>query len=122
VRGIGTTPFVPSRETGRCRTDFHAIEQFTDTLSEQKVSWLVTGIRKDAWAATNRITVEEDKPDAEKGYFLHPNLYGQSEEKRLDRVGEPEGKRPLPPQEPAENPGPTVPVHQVPPLPLLEKK
>jgi len=37
-----------------------------------KVSWQVTGIRKDAFAEKNRIQVEEDKPEAEKGSCLHP--------------------------------------------------
>jgi len=37
-----------------------------------KVSWQVTGIRKDAYAEKNRILVEEDKPTTEKGTCLHP--------------------------------------------------
>ena len=45
-----------------------------------KVSWQVTGIRKDPWANANRIQVEEDKPANERGYYLHPDLYGQPEE------------------------------------------
>ena len=48
-----------------------------------KVSWLVTGIRQDAWANTYRIPVEEDKPENEQGSYLHPELYGQSEQKSL---------------------------------------
>ena len=40
-----------------------------------KVSWQVTGIRKDPWANAHRIQVEEDKPDKERGYYLHPDLY-----------------------------------------------
>ena len=49
--------------------------------SGMKVSWQVTGIRKDPWANANRIQVEEDKPDKERGYYLYPDLYGQPEEK-----------------------------------------
>jgi hypothetical protein len=49
-----------------------------------KVSWQVTGIRKDAWANKNRIKVEEEKPNSERGYFLHPELFGQPEEKNLE--------------------------------------
>jgi hypothetical protein len=30
-----------------------------------KVSWQVTGIRRDPWANANRIQVEEDKPGKE---------------------------------------------------------
>jgi len=39
-----------------------------------KVSWQVTGIRKDPWANANRIEVEEDKPTKERGYYLYPDL------------------------------------------------
>ena len=48
--------------------------------SGMKVSWQVTGIRKDPWANANRIEVEEEKPDKERGYYLHLDLYGQPEE------------------------------------------
>jgi hypothetical protein len=36
-----------------------------------RVSWRVTGIRKDAYAESHRIPVEQDKPDAERGTCLH---------------------------------------------------
>ena len=39
---------------------------------EVKVSWQVTGIRKDAWAEKNRIQVEMEKPEAEKGRCINP--------------------------------------------------
>ncbi len=38
------------------------------------VCWQVTGVRQDAWAEAHRIPVEEDKPPAEKGRLLHPEL------------------------------------------------
>jgi hypothetical protein len=41
-----------------------------------KVCWQVTGVRRDAWAQANRIPVEEDKSNNEKGHFLHPELFG----------------------------------------------
>src|SRR5262249_18294295 len=41
----------------------------------QEISWMVTGIRQDAWANANRIPVEEEKSAAEKGMYLHPKLY-----------------------------------------------
>jgi hypothetical protein len=41
-----------------------------------RVSWMVTGIRQDAWANAHRIPVEEVKPAAERGLFLHPELFG----------------------------------------------
>ncbi|MBK6696432.1 MAG: hypothetical protein IPG50_30215 [Myxococcales bacterium] len=43
----------------------------------QRISWSVTGIRNDAWARANRIVPEQDKPEAEKGTFLHPEAHGQ---------------------------------------------
>jgi hypothetical protein len=42
-----------------------------------KVSWQVTGIRHDAYANLNRIPVEEDKPDAERGTYMFPQGFGQ---------------------------------------------
>jgi len=48
-----------------------------------KVSWLVTGIRNDPYAKAHRIQVEKDKPVHEKGKYLHPELYGQGEEKGM---------------------------------------
>lgn len=48
-----------------------------------EVSWQVTGIRKDAYANKHRIQVEEVKSEAERGYYLHPEAYGQPEEKGI---------------------------------------
>jgi len=45
-----------------------------------KVSWQVTGIRQDAYANAHRIPVEEPKPTAERGYYLHPELFGHAGE------------------------------------------
>lgn len=55
-----------------------------------KVSWQVTGIRKDPWANAHRIQVEEDKPDKERGYYMYPDLYGQPAEKGISRLLFPE--------------------------------
>ncbi|MCC6659426.1 MAG: hypothetical protein IT437_00935 [Phycisphaerales bacterium] len=41
------------------------------------VSWQVTGIRRDPWANAHRVKVEEDKPEAERGHYLAPELYGK---------------------------------------------
>ncbi len=49
-----------------------------------EVSWQVTGIRKDPYANAHRITVEEEKLASEKGYYLHPEAYGQPKEKGID--------------------------------------
>jgi hypothetical protein len=61
--------------------------------SGMKVSWQVTGIRKDPWANANRIQVEEDKPDKERGYYLHPDVYGQPEENGISHLLFPKDKR-----------------------------
>ena len=52
--------------------------------SGMKVSWMVTGIRKDPFAETHRSPVEEDKPEAERGYYLYPEAYGQPPEKGIE--------------------------------------
>ena len=61
--------------------------------SGMKVSWQVTGIRKDPWANANRIEVEDDKSAKERGYYLHPDLYGQPEEKGISHLLFPKDKR-----------------------------
>ncbi len=60
--------------------------------SSMKVSWQVTGIRKDPWANAHRVQVEEDKPDKERGYYIHPDLYGQPAENQINRFLFPEQK------------------------------
>jgi hypothetical protein len=60
--------------------------------SGMKVSWQVTGIRKDPWANANRIQVEEDKLAKEQGYYIYPDLYGQPEEKGINSLLFPEEK------------------------------
>jgi len=53
-----------------------------------EVSWQVTGIRQDAYANANRIPVEEDKPAAEQGRYLHPEVFGQPATKSVAGLGE----------------------------------
>lgn len=50
-------------------------------VSGRKVSWQVTGIRRDAFANANRIQVEEMKPSSAVGTYLHPEAFGQVVEK-----------------------------------------
>jgi hypothetical protein len=49
-----------------------------------KVSWQVTGVRQDPYANAHRIPVEEDKPADERGYYLHPELYGLGSDRSID--------------------------------------
>lgn len=50
-----------------------------------RVSWTVTGIRKDPWAEANRIIVEQPKPQNERGTLLHPAARGQSADRATHR-------------------------------------
>ncbi len=50
-----------------------------------RVSWQLTGIRKDAWAEANRIPVEQDKPEGQRGKYLYPEAYGSSARLRLSQ-------------------------------------
>jgi hypothetical protein len=38
---------------------------------------------QDGWANAHRIPVEQDKPSEEQGFYLHPELYRESEQKSL---------------------------------------
>jgi hypothetical protein len=49
-----------------------------------KVSWQVTGVRQDAYANAHRIEVEEAKPAQERGRYLHPELFGATDQ---DAIG-----------------------------------
>jgi len=49
-----------------------------------EVSWQLTGVRQDAYAKANPLMVEQDKPTAERGYYLHPELFGQPESKGIN--------------------------------------
>jgi hypothetical protein len=48
-----------------------------------KVSWQVTGVRHDAWANKNRIKVEVEKDDRERGSYLHPEVFNQPKERGI---------------------------------------
>ncbi len=53
-----------------------------------EVSWQLTGVRKDAYAEAHRIQVEEMKPVADRGSYLHPEAFGKSAEKSVHRAHE----------------------------------
>jgi hypothetical protein len=59
----------------------------------KKISWRVTGIRRDPWANAHRIQVEEDKPDRERGYYIYPDLYEQPPEKGISHLFFPEEEK-----------------------------
>jgi hypothetical protein len=49
-----------------------------------EVSWQVTGVRRDPYARANPLVVEETKSAREKGFYIHPALYGAPEEKQIE--------------------------------------
>ncbi|MGH9767466.1 MAG: hypothetical protein ACREAB_08540 [Blastocatellia bacterium] len=58
-----------------------------------EVSWQLTGVRKDAFAEMYRVPVEELKPVAERGSYLHPEAFGKSAAKSVERSHEKAGQR-----------------------------
>ena len=66
--------------------------QFTITTNKPnvKVSWQVTGIRKNPWAQKNRIIVEEQKSSKTKGFYLNPKAYGLPTTKSVEWALHPE--------------------------------
>lgn len=52
--------------------------------SGMKISWQVTGIRKDPFAENNRLKVEKDKLPENKGKYLHPELYNKSVKQKVN--------------------------------------
>ncbi len=82
-----TTNYTSSNNNNnRCRFKIAGV------TSGMKVSWQVTGIRKDHWANAHRIQVEEEKPDKERGYYLYPDLYSQPEENGISHLLFPKDK------------------------------
>ena len=51
-----------------------------------KVSWQVTGIRRDAYAERHRIPVEEWKPEEERGRYLNPDAFDAAAERGVEHV------------------------------------
>jgi hypothetical protein len=51
-----------------------------------KVSWQVTGIRDDPYASAHRIQVVVPKTGADRGKYLHPQLYRKSASMAIGRT------------------------------------
>lgn len=58
-----------------------------------KVSWQVTGVRQDAYAKAHPLQVEVDKPENERGYYIHPELFGAPPEKSIEWATHPDAMR-----------------------------
>jgi hypothetical protein len=54
-----------------------------------EVSWQVTGVRQDPFAKANPLIPEQAKSDAERGYYVHPELYGAGEERGIEWAHQP---------------------------------
>jgi hypothetical protein len=71
-----------------------------------KVSWQVTGIRQDAWANAHRVPVEVMKPEKERGFYRHPELYNAPAEKSVAWALHPHGMKQM--KAAAANPAPSA--------------
>ena len=67
----------------------HAFAIKTDKPNVE-VSWQVTGVRHDAWANAHRIPVEQMKAARDRGFYLHPELFGAPAEKSIALARHPE--------------------------------
>jgi trimeric autotransporter adhesin len=77
------TPFGPSSQPYIAAEIKKGQFQIAGGQAGQRVSWLVSGVRQDEWAKANPLEVEKPKPAKELGTYLHPELYGQTQEKSL---------------------------------------
>jgi trimeric autotransporter adhesin len=51
--------------------------QIAGGVAGMKVSWQVTGVRHDAYANVHPLVVEAEKPQRERGTYLHPDAFGK---------------------------------------------
>lgn len=56
---------------------------------KMKVSWQVTGVRKDSWALAHPFEVEMKKSTKEIGLYLHPELNDAAKEKSIEQARHP---------------------------------
>jgi trimeric autotransporter adhesin len=49
-----------------------------------EVSWQITAVRHDAFATAHPLVAEVDKSANERGYYIHPELYGQPDDKQIE--------------------------------------
>jgi hypothetical protein len=49
-----------------------------------RVSWQVTGVRRDAWATANLFKTEEEKSGKNRGRYLHPKEHGAAPEQGIE--------------------------------------
>ena len=57
--------------------------KISTNASNVKVSWQIAAVRQDPYAKAHPLVVEQDKGEKERGFYQHPELYGQPEEKQI---------------------------------------
>ena len=60
----------------------HQFKIATSTANVE-VSWQITGVRQDAYAKAHPLVVEQEKGVRERGFYRHPELYGQPATKQI---------------------------------------
>ena len=73
-----------------------------------KVSWVVTGARKDAYIKAHPLIVEQEKLGADKGKFINPELFGAGPEQAIGYQTAPAVE-----EQPAIQASPTEPVESI---------
>jgi hypothetical protein len=58
--------------------------KISTNASNVKVSWQVTAVRQDAYAKAHPMIVEVEKPARERGFYQHPEFYGQPATKQTE--------------------------------------
>ena len=53
------------------------------------MDWQVTGVRRDPYAEAHPLRVEMEKTEKERGYYLHPELYGQPSQRGIEWADHP---------------------------------
>ncbi len=51
-----------------------------------EVSWMVTGVRHDRFAAKNRVQVEVEKAPEERGFYLHPEAFDMTSDRAIPSI------------------------------------
>jgi hypothetical protein len=81
----GVTSYSNSRSSNNKNNYNSSRFKIAGGTSGMKVSWQITGIRKDPWANAHRIPVEEDKPAKEGGYYTYSELFMVSQKRERDK-------------------------------------
>ena len=55
-----------------------------------KISWQITGVRQDAYAKAHPLVVEQEKDARERGHYIHPELFGASEQQSIEWARNPQ--------------------------------